>query len=384
MKLIRHEAMTIALDARDVGRRGADDAATAGEDASGQYLTRLYRHVLSLRPWWEVIGYHRYQPPQELINLPGYTPRLMNIPGDQFNSWQQVRLPMTALLAGVDYVHCSAGNCPRWVPKPTIVTVNDLNDGDDQSSLGQSCMRATAVICTSNHIAHQLQTRYPIEPSKVHVCPWGATIEQVTMTEPLVRQVMDRFRVTRPFVLHFSSARSMSDTMRLLESWSMLPRQLRSRWQLLIVDLDAKAQRGVLSYAGRLGVDKSVVLHGCTRRDELPVLYGCAWILSCPGSAESISPLVLNAFTTGTAVLTSNDSGPAEVAGDAAVKVQPGNLTQLSDSLARLMKDSDLRDELVDRGRSRVRDYTWQGSARRFIQCTESIGSMIGRRRRAA
>jgi len=375
MRFIRQDTFTIALDARDLARDR--------EHASTRYLTQLYKHVLELKPYWQVIGYHRSTPPDELVNLPGYSPRLMNIPGDQFNSWQQVRLPITALLSGVDLLHCPAQNCPRWVPRPTIITVNDLQADRSRQTLAQACARAAAITCTSNYIAHQIQSAFTISPHVIHVCPWSGNIEQKPITEPLVRQVMDKFRVTKPYVLHFGSDMNMSSTCRMLESWAMLPRQLRKKWQLLIVDLDGTDQRGLLSLAGRLGTDKSVILHGHISEDELPVLFGCGWILACPSMSESQTPHILNAFNTGTAVLTSNHNGLAETAGDAAVKAEANCTASIYKALLRLMKESDFRNELVERGKQRVKEYTWRNSARQFIDCVESVRS-VGQRRLAA
>ena len=69
-----------------------------------------------LSPDWTVLAYHR-SPAYVPDDLPSnFVPRYIEIPGDRYDAWTQLRLPAAAMLDRVDVLHCPANTCPRWMP----------------------------------------------------------------------------------------------------------------------------------------------------------------------------------------------------------------------------------------------------------------------------
>jgi len=110
--------MRIGLDARTLyspNRRGI-----------GKSLHQLYACLTAIRPDWEIYAYHRsaaYKPddlPKNIVS------RFIEIPGDRYDAWTQLRLPAAAWLDKVDVLHSPANVCPHWMPVPTVVTLHDL------------------------------------------------------------------------------------------------------------------------------------------------------------------------------------------------------------------------------------------------------------------
>jgi len=108
---------------------------------------------------------------------------------------------------------------------------------------------------------------------------------------------------------------------------------------------------------------------GYVPQSELERLYSRASIFVLPSLDEGFGIPVLEAMAHGVPVVTSNRSALVEVAGDAALLVDPHSAEELQCALDRLMKDTDLRAKLSELGRSRATHFTWD----RAVQATHSI-----------
>jgi alpha-1,3-rhamnosyl/mannosyltransferase len=124
-------------------------------------------------------------------------------------------------------------------------------------------------------------------------------------------------------VLHFGAAAPRKNTRRLLEGWSLLDRSSRARAKLVIVGLNASSKAQLMLVCERLGISSSVVLHCFADEEHLPALMRGALALAYPSLAEGFGLPILDAWATDTPVLTSNCSCLPEVAGDAAILVEP-------------------------------------------------------------
>jgi glycosyltransferase involved in cell wall biosynthesis len=101
--------------------------------------------------------------------------------------------------------------------------------------------------------------------------------------------------------------------------------------------------------------------------DELAALYRGCTVFAYPALYEGFGLPVLEAMACGAPVLTSNVSSLPEVAGDAAVLVDPLDTQAIADALTRLLADGALRAELGARGVRRARDFSWQRTARETL-----------------
>jgi glycosyltransferase involved in cell wall biosynthesis len=105
-----------------------------------------------------------------------------------------------------------------------------------------------------------------------------------------------------------------------------------------------------------------IELLGHLSGEQLAALYARARIFAFPSLDEGFGMPILEAMAHGVPVITSQCSAMPEVAGDAALLVDPLNIDQLAHALTRLAGDEDLRDDLIARGRARVPRFTWDSA----------------------
>ncbi len=369
--------MRIGLDARTIfapQRRGM-----------GKSLLRLYQTLGTVRPDWQIIAYHR-QPDADASLLPGAQLQFIEMPGDRFDAWLNLRLPFAAHSDRVDLLHCPANQCPRWLSVPTLVTIHDLiplDRPDDfaptqvrrfRRSIQQAVRRAAVVTCPSHYTRRRLVRDFAIAPQQVFITEWGCD-EPTQAMDPL--QVLYKYRVEPPFVLHFGSDEPRKNTQRLIEAWAMMRKGLQRRARLVILGLSAAAQQEFMLTCQQLGVSDSVLLESFADETEAGTLLSCAEVLAYPSLSEGFGLPLLEAFASGTAVMSSNCTALPEVAGDAALLVDPTDCAAMSTALGHLLRDMDLRRQLAQRGRQRIEHYSWTRCAEMFALAVESV---VGRR----
>lgn len=122
-------------------------------------------------------------------------------------------------------------------------------------------------------------------------------------------------------------------------------------------------------------VRRRVVMTGYVREHERNALLSGAEVLAYPSRYEGFGFPVLEAFAAGVPVLTSAVSALPEVAGDAAILVDPDDAEAIRDGLERLLGDEGLRDGLRRAGAERVRAFTWDAAARRTAEVLRTAGA---------
>lgn len=107
--------------------------------------------------------------------------------------------------------------------------------------------------------------------------------------------------------------------------------------------------------------------------EELPLLYSSAQVLVYTTLYEGFGLPILEAMACGVPVVTSNISSMPEIAGNAAVLVDPKDVDEIRKSVEAIMKDKDLRNELVQKGLKRAMEFTWEKTAQKTVNLYKGI-----------
>jgi glycosyltransferase involved in cell wall biosynthesis len=171
----------------------------------------------------------------------------------------------------------------------------------------------------------------------------------------------------RPYIFAVGTVQPRKNYVRLIQALATL------REQGLDIGLVIAGGRGWLDdpiYASvKLHhVENYTHLIGFADEADLPALYSGAVCVATPSIYEGFGLPVLEAFACGTPVVTANISSLPEVAGDAALLIDPLNTDELTNALNSLISDETLRQELIEKGLKRVKDFTWDASAQHLRQ----------------
>jgi glycosyltransferase involved in cell wall biosynthesis len=376
--------MILCLDARTVfspTRRG-----------TGKNLIDLYRRVAEKRPDWRFVMFHQADGPDDpFAGLANVEHRRIDIPGDRFGLWQQVRLPLAARGAGATFLHCPANTAPRWPLVPMIVTIHDLIFLEPEfttpalQKLGRNvaagARKARRILTPSEYSKGEIVKAFGVSADKVMVNPWAADAACRKVTDPAeLNRVRLKYGLAedRPFVFGFAASDPRKNTARILQAWADLPSTARGDSAIVLVGIQGSALAAFREEARRHGVADSCLLHGFASEPEVRALLSGARMLCYPSLSEGFGLPILDAFACDTPVLTSRTTSMPEVAGDAAVLVDPRDASSIRDGLVRLLSDEAFGEELRRRGRERLKEYTWEACAERACRVFDDVQAEVG------
>ncbi len=181
-----------------------------------------------------------------------------------------------------------------------------------------------------------------------------------------VAGILDTSFTLRPdgFVLSVGSFEPRKNLDGLLTAHQRLPDELRQRFPLVLAGSQGWKNERLMA---RLDRDPQVRVLGRVSEGELLALYNGAAVFAYPSLAEGFGLPAAEALACGTAVLASNSSSLPEVVGKAAEMVDPELPEAISSALAKLLTDSQMRQDLADRGPAQAARFSWQKSAAKLL-----------------
>ncbi len=232
----------------------------------------------------------------------------------------------------------------------------------------RTAWRARKVITVSRHSARDLEELYGLPPDRIAVIPNGVSEEFRPARSPAALTALSR-RLGLPdakFILFVGGADPRKNHSALLEAYARR-RGLLAAYVLVMVGDAVHRFGSIPETAGRLGIQEQVICTGGLSISDLQTLYAHAAVFVFPSRYEGFGMPVLEAMACGTPVITSTASALPEVAGDAAVLVDPDDADGLGAAVLRVLGDDAFRKELTDKGLARVKGYTWEQAARRTL-----------------
>ena len=293
---------------------------------------------------------------------------------EQWVMGEQLLLPPLAARAGVDLLHSLASTAPLWGPYRRVVTVHDLiyarfpeahaglRDRGMRVLVPGAARRADRVIVDSESTREDLVAVLGIAAEKIDVVPLG--LGAVRRVEPLPeREVRERFDLgARHVALTLSAKRPHKNLLALIDALTLIDAD--DRPVLVLPGYPTWHERELRERAAARGVQHDVRFCGWISGAELEGLWALSDVFVFPSLYEGFGLPVLEAMSRGVPVACSNASSLPELAGDAALLFDPTDERAIASSIMRLMSEPGLREDRRARGFERVREYTWQRTAR--------------------
>jgi glycosyltransferase involved in cell wall biosynthesis len=217
--------------------------------------------------------------------------------------------------------------------------------------------RSDAIITVSAFTKSQVVGLLGVDAARVHVVHHG--------TRPLSFPKLER----EPVVLNVGAIQKRKNIGRLVEAFEML----EPPWRLVLAGSCGFGSEEIQARIEESSARARISVLGYVSPADLAAWYARATIFAFPSLDEGFGMPLLEAMAAGTPILTSNRSALPEVAGDAAVLVNPEDAGQIGAELHRLANNSILRKELERKGLARARLFTWEGAVRSTWQIYESL-----------
>jgi glycosyltransferase involved in cell wall biosynthesis len=265
---------------------------------------------------------------------------------------------------------------PHHLPCRTVLTVHDViyerfpeffaSRGLRLRKIGipWSCRRADHVITVSEYSKRDLVELYGLDPERITVTyegpdPCYRPLDGEEAKERL-RQV---YQIGEDFILYVGAIQPRKNIPRLLSAFARLKRTHHLPHKLAIVGPKSWLSRDATRSLEEHPFRDEIVVTGYVPREVLPCFYNSASVFVYPSICEGFGLPVVEAMACGTPTITSHGSSLEEIAGDAAVLIDPWDVSAIASAIDKVLCDSELRIKLRVRGLARSNCFSWQKMA---------------------
>jgi len=257
--------------------------------------------------------------------------------------------------------------------KPVVITVYDMihelfpeffPDDPTSSHKGQLIKKAKKIIAISNCTKQDLMKIYNIHEDKIEVIYLGCSFNSRDLS------TKKHIKLPQNYILYVGDRRNYKNFRFFIES--IVP-VLKNRTDLKVICAGSQPfNESEKEFLQILDLSKKVA-HYPVSDEFLVELYKNAMAFVFPSLYEGFGIPVLEAFSAGCPVICSNTSSFPEIAGDAAFFFDPYNMDSIRDSVKRVISDNNLRNEMINKGYERIKDFSWQETANRTKKLYKSV-----------
>jgi glycosyltransferase involved in cell wall biosynthesis len=314
--------------------------------------------------------------------------RTVTVAAKPYSLAEQVAIPYIVRGLGADVFHTPHYVLPPLVSVPSVVTIHDcihlmfpqylpnrLAYLYARTFLWSAAHRSARVLTVSEASKHDILRFFAIPEAKIEVIYNG--IDESFGSPPPgdeVSRVRERYQLNHEFILYAGNIKPHKNLERLIEAFHQLRTEGFHHLTLLIIGDEISRYPALRLAVHRHKLHKSVRFLGFVPDQTLAVLYRLASVFVFPSLYEGFGLPPLEAMASGTPVVTSNVSSLPEVTSDAALLIDPHDPAAIADGIRQVLTDRALRDRLVASGLQRVREYSWERSARRIRAVYGEVG----------
>jgi len=363
------------------------DARKLHDFGIGTYIRNLLRQLARLDRDTEFVLFARPEDREALAAL-GENFRPVIETSRNYSIAEQFRIPLAIRREGVTLFHAPHYVLPPLVSSRSVVTIHDcihlmfpqylpnrLALTYARMSITLAAQRATRVMTVSESSKRDILRFVNTPAEKIDVIP-NAYDERfgIEPGEDEVVRVRERYQLHDEFVLYAGNVKPHKNLERLIQAFDLVRKRGLDHLKLVLIGDEISKYAALRRAVHRHRLHQYVRFLGYLPEETLAVMYRLAGVFVFPSLYEGFGLPPLEAMASGTPVVTSNVSSLPEVAGDAAVLVDPYDPVAIADGIHRVLTDEGLRRDLRRRGLARAHQFSWEQSVRRVREIYSEAG----------
>ncbi len=302
--------------------------------------------------------------------------RMVPEPAPTYSLAEQIRIPISLWREGVRLVHEPHYVLPPAIRCRSVVTIHDcihllfpqylpgrLAYVYAKGSMWSATRKADRILTVSEASKRDILRFFDVPPDKVSVIHNGIDERFLgaadTKRMDLVRQ---RYQLDHPFILYVGNIKPHKNIERLIDAFGRARGGGPENLKLIIIGDELSKYPALRQAVHRHRLDKYVRFLGFQPHETLAAFYRLARAFVFPSLYEGFGLPPLEAMACGTPVVTSNVSSLPEIAGGAALLVDPHDTDAIAEGIRRAVNDEALRADLIARGLARAREFSWAQS----------------------
>jgi len=301
---------------------------------------------------------------------------LLKSPIDELQSYRQ----------NIDLFFAPDHHIPIIKDKPVVATVMDIIPFVHPEWVSsrfrrlknfmfkRSILSADHIITISEYSKNDIINYLNICPDKISVVDLGVNKDFFNKVPKNEKQkILDKFNLEKDFFLFIGTLQPRKNVLRIIQAHRALPDKIKKDHPLIIVGQYGWDSQDLMHEIQVMQKNQDGVWLSYVKQAELFSLLQSAISLVYPSLYEGFGLPIIEGFASGCPVITSNVTSLPEVAGDAALQVDPTSIEEINIAMYRIIKEEGLRDQLIQKANNRVKKYDWNDVAKAHINIFNKV-----------
>lgn len=229
--------------------------------------------------------------------------------------------------------------------------------------------KAKRIATISEYSKKDIADYYTIDPDKIDNVSCGINSNFTPLDAETIKIVQDKWSAGKPYFFFVGSMHPRKNIKRLIEGFTLFKQRTGSDFKLILAGSILWSKTEVEDSYTNSPYKDDIVFTGRLSDEELQKVLGAAYALSFVPIFEGFGLPIVEAMQSNVPVICSNVTSMPEVAGDAALMVDPYNIESIAGGLERLHNDNELRDQLIEKGNIQKKLFSWDRTARLLWEC---------------
>jgi glycosyltransferase involved in cell wall biosynthesis len=326
--------------------------------------------------------------------------KIVKLDGGFYPLWEQIALPRAAKKAGCQILHCTSNTAPIFTSIPLVVTLHDIiymessylkilrGTGTLYQKFGNAyrklfvpmiVKKSKKIITVSHFEKNRIGQFFGMgnDPRLEAVYNGVSEHFKVVTDQDELQRVKEKYHLPERYFFFLGNTDPKKNTKGALKAFSDFLKQTGEDIKLVMLDYDRSELDKLLDDIGNADLINKIVLTGYVVNTDLPAIYCQCELFLYPSLRESFGIPMLEAMGCGVPVITSNTSSMPEVAGDAALIIDPYKPEEITAAMIRIISDKKLKTDLIDKGLAQAAKFSWKAMAEHVLAIYRNMGEKM-------
>lgn len=386
--------MRIGIDARIILNPEKGDAIGVGH-----YTYQLIRHLLDIDKENEYVLFFdfrvrekdvkKFSRPNVKIKFYPFSDYKKYLPG----AYNEILGTATLVKENLDILHTTSpmSRIPVSYRGKTVVTVHDLAvykvpdvfpslaSTKTRAVLNLMISKADRIIAVSESTEKDICEIFKCPKDKIKVIYSGFDRRLFEESGVARERVLEKYGIKDRYILFLGTLEPLKNVVRLFEAYKLFRSNckkdsaMKCDWKLVMAGKNGWLSKDFKQVAKDLEISKNVIFTGYVIGDDLVPLFKNADFFVMPSLYEGFGTTVLEAFATDTPAIVSNVSSLPEIAGGAALFVNPLDVQDIAAAMTKFAYDDNLKNEYREKGKKQLEKFNWDKCARETLEVYRSF-----------
>ena len=228
-------------------------------------------------------------------------------------------------------------------------------------NLENTIKRSDCIITVSENSKKEIMEYFSVPEERIHIVYDGVYVQRYdeVLSKEISDSVVEKYNLPKKYILYFGSNRKHKNVETVVNAYAKLDEAVKTEYSLVL----SNPSNDIQQLVRKLNLENNVTYVERVSEQEKVVIYQKASLFVLVSFYEGFGIPLLEAMAASVPVITSNCSSLPEVAGDAAILVDPHDVDCLKEKMTEVLYSVELRNQLIEKGHQNIKRFNWDSAA---------------------